>query len=89
MRRFLIVDIVHHDLTERAVVKPVVSYPCIDHGIDRDGGFERGMRIHKSHKHQESVVGGADHSDAAVVFRHVFQKPLDRVVRVGRVIHTG
>ena len=85
-RRFLLVDVGHHLLPERAVVEPVVAHPAVDHRVHRHGHFERGMRVDERHQRQEPVVRDAEDADVAVGFRHVPHEPFDRVVRVGRVI---
>ena len=69
-----------------SVVKPIVSPPAIDHRAHRDGGLEGGMRMDERHQHGEALVRRADHRDPAVGLGDVLREPVDRVIRVGRVI---
>ena len=82
----LLVDVGHVLLAKRAVVKPVVAHPAIDHGVHRHGNFQRGMRIDERHQRQKAVVGNAEDADFAVGFGNVFHQPVDGVVGVGGVI---
>ena len=85
--RLLIVEIRHPELAEGAVVEPVVAHPAVDHRVHRHGHLERRVRIHERHQRQESVVRDAEDADLAVRFRDVLHEPVDRVVRVRRVVH--
>ena len=53
---FLLVDVRHVLLTERAVVKPVVAHPAVHHGIHRHRDLERRMRIDQCREGEVSVV---------------------------------
>ena len=66
-RRFLLVDVGHHLLAERAVVEPVVAHPAVDHRVHRHRHLERRMRIDERHQRQESVVGDPEDADLAVL----------------------
>ncbi len=85
-RGFLFVDVRHVLFAERAVVKPVVAHPAVNHGIHRHGDFERGMRIDECHQRQKSVVRNAEDAHFAVALRNVFHQPVDRVIGVGGMI---
>ena len=74
-------------LAERAVVEPVVAHPTVDHRVHRHRHLERGMRVHERHQRQEAVVRDPEDADLPVRLRHVLHEPVDRVVRVGRVVH--
>src|SRR5947209_7828246 len=82
-------NVVKISLAERAVVEPVVTHPAVDHGAFRCGDFQRGMRIQQRHDDREAFVRRADHADAAVGFRDVFDQPVDGVVGVGDVVRAG
>src|SRR5262245_11574212 len=84
---FLVVDITHALLTKRAIVKPVVAHPAVDHGIHRYRHFERRVRIDECHKRQETVIGNAEDTDPAVGLRNVLNEPIYRVVGVCWMIH--
>ena len=85
-RRRLLVDVRHVLLPERAVVKPVVAHPAIDHRIHRHRHLQRRMRVDQRHQRQEPVVRDAEDADLAVALGHVLHQPVDRVVGVGGVI---
>ena len=74
------------DLPECTVVKPVVAHPAVDHRALGRGNLQRGMWIQQRHGHGPAVIGGADHADALVRFRHILDQPVDRVPGVRRVI---
>ena len=61
----------------------VVVHPLIDGRSLFADGFQRGMRMKKSQRGGEAVVGDAKHSDLAVVVGDVFDEPFDGVVGVG------
>jgi len=44
------------------------------------------MRVDKRHQHEEAIVRRSDHPDLSVVLGYVFQKPLDCIVSIGRMI---
>lgn len=83
---FLLVDVRHHLLPERAVVKPVVAHPAVDHRVHRHRDLQRRMRVEERHQRQKAVVGDAEDADLAVGLGDVLHQPVDRVVGVGRVI---
>ncbi len=85
--RLLAVDVGHHLLPERAVVEPVVPLPAVHHRVHRHRHLQGRMRIHERHERQEPVVGDPEYPHPPVALRHVLHQPIDRVVRVGRVIH--
>ena len=66
---FLIVEVGQAVETKRAVVKPIVAPPAVDHGIDGHRRAQRRMRIHQRHERREAVVGDAENADLAVGFR--------------------
>ena len=80
-------DIVRVSLAQRAVVKPVIAHPRIDHRIERCGGLQGRMRIDQAHQHRKAVIAGAHGADFAIGLRHVLDQPVDRVVGIGRMIH--
>src|SRR5206468_59091 len=82
----LIVDVGHHLLAEGAVVEPIVAHPAVDHRVHRHRHFERRMGVDERHQRQESIVRDAKDADLPVALGDVFHEPIDRVVRVGRVI---
>jgi hypothetical protein len=70
---------------EGAVVVEVVADPHVGRGgLGRDG-LDGGMRVQHRHHGEPAAVGDAEDADAAVA-RDVLQDPLDRVVRVGRLV---
>ncbi len=85
-RRFLVVDVRHHLLAERAVVEPVVAHPAVHHRVHRHRHLQRRVRVHQRHQRQEPVVGDADDADLAVALGNVLHQPVDGVVGVGRVV---
>jgi len=87
--RRLAVDVIGIGFAERAVVKPVVADPRVDHRIEWDGGFQRRMRMDETHQDGETVVARAHGGDFAVALGHVVHQPLDRVVGIGRMIDPG
>src|SRR5436190_18311292 len=44
------------------------------------------MRIDQCDSRQPTVVGNTPDTDASVILRHVFDKPVDRVVRIGALV---
>jgi len=44
------------------------------------------MRIHQRHQRQKTVIGNAENTDLAIALRNVFDEPVDRVIRVSRMI---
>ena len=74
-------------MAKRAIVKPIVTHPAVDHRVHRHRDFERRVRIHKRHQGQETVIRNAKNTDFAVGFGHVFHQPVDGVIGVGGVIH--
>src|SRR5437667_5323682 len=86
----LLGEVVEIDLTERAVVEPVVAHPAVDHRTLRHGGFQRGMRIDERHDDREAFVGAADHPNTTIRLGHILHKPIDRAVSISGVTdHTG
>ena len=63
-------------------MKKIVAQPRIAHAGLFGNGFESGVRIHHAHGHQVSGIRDPVHPDAAVIVRHVFDEPIDRVVGV-------
>src|SRR5437867_12171880 len=45
------------------------------------------MRIDDGHHHQPARIGRACHTDAAVIARHVFEHPFDRVIGIGALVY--
>jgi hypothetical protein len=45
--------------------------------------------MQESHHYRESLVGRADHADAAVALGHILGEPVDGVVRIGGVVRAG
>src|SRR6202041_634033 len=85
-RAVLLVDVRHVLFAKGAVVEPVVAHPAVDHGIHRDGNFERRVRIDQRHQRREAVVGNAENADFTVGLGEIFDQPVDGVVGVGGVI---
>jgi len=88
-RRFLVEEIRHHLLPEGAVVEPVVPNPAVHHRVHRHGRLQRRVRVEERHQREEAVVRDAEDADTPVALGHVLHEPVDRVPRVGRVVHTG
>ncbi len=83
---FLAVKICEAVETKRAIVKPIVAPPAIDHGIDRDRRAQCRMRINQRHQRSKSIVGNPENTHLAVGLRDVLDQPIDGVVGVGGVI---
>ena len=64
----------------------VVPEPGVDHGVYRDGGLQRRVRVEERHQGQQAVVGSPGDADAAVVPLDVLHQPLDRVPGVGDLV---
>ena len=71
---------------ECAVVMEVVTQKHVGWRRLRTHSFECGMRIEHPHRRGPSIVGHTKHANAPIVFRHVRQQPLDRVVRIGAFV---
>ena len=82
-------EVVEVRLPKRAVVEPVVAHPPIDHGAFRRCDFQRRMRFEQRHHDCKPLVGRSDHSHAAIRFGHILNKPIDGVIRVGRMVRGG
>ena len=68
-------------------MEPVVAHPAIHHRVHRDRDLQRRMRVKQRHERRKSVVRDADDPHLAVRLRHMLHQPVDRVVRVGRMVH--
>ena len=86
-RRRLAHEVVEVRLPVGAVVEPVVAHPAVHHRALRRGHLQGRVRVHERHHHGEALVRAAEHADPAVGLGHVLHEPVDRVVRIGRVIH--
>src|SRR5689334_5091911 len=47
------------------------------------------MRVDEGHQRQEAVVRNAENADASVSLGNVLHQPVNRVVRVGGMVHVG
>ena len=70
-RTILLINVRHVLLPERAVVKPVVAHPTVNHRIHRHRNLQRRMRIHQRHQRQKAIVRNPQDADFAVAFRDV------------------
>ena len=89
LRRGLAGEIAEIDVSERAVVEPIVPHPAVDHRTFGGGDLQRGVRRQQRHRHREPLVGGADHAHLAVRLGQILHQPVDRVIGVGDVIGIG
>ena len=76
-------------LTERAVMKPVVTHPSVHHGTLRSRHLQRRMRIEQRRHHGEPLIGRADHAHASVRFGSVLHQPVDGVIGIRNVVRRG
>ena len=72
--------------TECAVVMEVIADEHVGRRRPGRDGLERGMRIEHCHDGEPSRIRRSQHPHAAVVVRHVRQKPGDGVVGIGALI---
>src|SRR5580704_4988049 len=70
-------------LAQSAVAVIVVVHPLIDGGGLLADGFQRGVRMKKSERGGESVVGDAVHAFVAIFVWNILDQPVDSILGVG------
>ena len=73
-------------LPERPIVEPIVAHPPVHHRTLRRRNLQRRVRIEQRHHYRESLVARPDHPHSPIRLRHILHQPVDRVVRIGRII---
>ena len=74
-------------LAQRAVSMIVVVHPLVGRRRLLADGLERRMRHEQRHRRRQPIVRHAVDPHATIVVRDVLHQPVDRVVRVGRLVH--
>ena len=88
----VLVGLLHHGvfkvvtLAQRAVAVVIVIHPLIDGRGLFAHGFQRRVRVKKSERGRQAVVGNTVHANVPVVVRHIFHQPVDRVVGVRSLV---
>ncbi len=88
----VLVGLLHHGifkvvtLAQGAVAVVIVVHPLIyGRGLLADG-FQRRVRVEKSERGRQPVIGNAVHANVPVVVRDVFHEPVDRIVGIGGLV---
>jgi len=71
---------------QHAVVADVVAHEPVGDGSLRRNGLHRRMGAETAHHGVEARIGTAGETHPAVVVRHMFHEPLDRIVAVRRFV---